>query len=428
MGKDKVLICGGGTAGWLAALMMHQKFDVTLIESKSIPTIGVGESTTEAVTDVLRAAGIDMEDFVSKTNATGKYGIKFTGWPDFFHPFGETWLQEHIDEDSLKSIYNAGKDISNLSPYTHLAKNKISPPLDFKDPYFHDVALHWQNDLVAPYLKDFLGDKIKHHYHDIKTIKSDTNGIKSVDEFTADYYVDCTGQARLLSRQFGIEYIPFDDLHLDSAIIHTMPKTNNLYTEAIKRKFGWEWSIPLQDRNNRGYVYCSKWATEKEIIDEIGVKEDYRVVKFCAGALTNIAHKNVISNGLAAHFIEPLEATNIEFGVFTIRWFMESVEVGYDYNTLNDKLCASVREIRDFILFHYHNDDRFRTIENIQDRPPIEPWHPFNWYCVAQGVSPTKHINSNMDALLDYAIIEGKMHERMASKTRDLPEVKQTNN
>ena len=107
---------------------------------------------------------------------------------------------------------------------------------------------------------------------------------------------------------------------------------------------------------------------------------------------------------------------------------MESVEVGYDYNTLNDKLCASVREIRDFILFHYHNDDRFRTIENIQDRPPIEPWHPFNWYCVAQGVSPTKHINSNMDALLDYAIIEGKMHERMASKTRDLPEVKQTNN
>ena len=236
MGKDKVLICGGGTAGWLAALMMHQKFDVTLIESKTIPTIGVGESTTEAVTDVLRAAGIDMEDFVSKTNATGKYGIKFTGWPDFFHPFGETWLQEHIDEDSLKSIYNAGKDISNLSPYTHLAKNKISPPLDFKDPYFHDVALHWQNDLVAPYLKDFLGDKIKHHYHDIKTIKTDTNGIKSVDEFTADYYVDCTGQARLLSRQFGIEYIPFDDLHLDSAIIHTMPKTNNLYTEAIKRK------------------------------------------------------------------------------------------------------------------------------------------------------------------------------------------------
>ena len=100
---------------------------------------------------------------------------------------------------------------------------------------------------------------------------------------------------------------------------------------------------------------------------------------------------------------------------------MESVEAGYDYKSLNDKLLASVTEIRDFIIFHYHNDDRFRTIDNVEDRPPIEPWHPFNWYCVAQGVSPTKHINNDIDALLDYAIIEGKMHERKASKTRDLP-------
>ena len=421
MGKDKVLICGGGTAGWLAALMMHDKFDVTLIESESIPPIGVGESTTETVTDVMRTAGIDMKDFVSKTNATGKYGVQFTGWPDYFHPFGETWLQEHIDEGKLESMYSAGHNISNLSPYTHLAQDGTEPPLDFKDSFFHDVALHWQNDLVAPYLKEFLGNKIKHHYHDIKTVKTDKNGVKSVDSFTADYYIDCTGSARLLSKQFGIEYIPFDDIHLDSAVVYSKPKIDCYYTESIKRKFGWEWSIPLQDRNNRGYVYCSKWATEQEILDEIGIKEDYRIVRFSAGVLTNIAYKNVISNGLSAHFIEPLEATNIEFGIFTIRWFMEAIESGYNYRALNDKLLATVTEIRDFIIFHYHNDDRFRTIDNAEDRTTIEPWHPFNWYCVAQGVSPTKHINNDIDALLDYAIIEGKMHERMASKTRDLP-------
>ena len=418
--KPTVLICGGGTAGWLAAVMLHEKFDVTLIESESIPPIGVGESTTETVTDVMRSAGINMEDFVSKTNATGKYGVQFTGWPDYFHPFGETWLQEHTDEDKLSSMYSAGHNISKLSPYTHMAQDGIEPPMNFKDDFYNDVALHWQNDLVAPYLKEFLGNKIKHHYHDIDVVATDKNGVKSVDSFTADYYIDCTGSARLLSKPFGIEYIPFDDLHLDSAIVYSIPRNNNLYTEAIKRKFGWEWSIPLQDRNNRGYVYCSDWATEQEIIAEIGIKEDYRVVKFCAGALTNIAHKNVISNGLAAHFIEPLEATNIEFGVFTIRWFMESVEAGYDYKSLNDKLLASVTEIRDFIVFHYHNDDRFRKIENIRNRPPIEPWHPFNWYCVAQGVGLKYEINSDMDALLNYAIIEGKLHERMESKTRGL--------
>lgn len=421
MGKVKILICGGGTAGWLAALMMHDKFDVTLIESKSIPPIGVGESTTETVTDVMRTAGIDMKDFVSKTNATGKYGVQFTGWPDYFHPFGETWLQEHIDESKLESMYSAGHNISNLSPYTHLAQDGTEPPLDFKDSFFHDVALHWQNDLVAPYLKEFLGDKIKHHYHDIKTVKTDKNGVKSVDSFTADYYIDCTGSARLLSKPFGIEYIPFDDIHLDSAIVYSKPKIDCYYTESIKRKFGWEWSIPLQDRNNRGYVYCSNWATEQEILDEIGIKEDYRIVRFSAGVLTNIAYKNVISNGLSAHFIEPLEATNIEFGIFTIRWFMEAIESGYDYKSLNDKLLTTVTEIRDFIIFHYHNDDRFRTIDNAEDRTTIEPWHPFNWYCVAQGVSLKNEINNDMDALLDYAIIEGKMHERMASKTRDLP-------
>ena len=421
MGRTKVLICGGGTAGWLTALMMHNKFDVTLIESETIPTVGVGESTTETVTDVMRAAGIDMKDFAAKTNATGKYGVKFTGWPDYFHPFGETWLQDYIDEENLDLMYRGGHNISKLSPYTHLAKDEIEPPLDFKDSFFHDVALHWQNDLVAPYLKEFLGDKIAHHYHDIKTITTDDNGIKSVDHFVADYYIDCTGSARLLSKQFGIEYIPFDDLHLDSVVVYSIPKSNNFYnTESIKRKFGWEWSIPLRDRNNRGYVYCSKWATEQEILDEIGVKENYRIVRFTAGALTEIAHKNVISNGLAAHFIEPLEATNIEFVIFTIRWFMEALRAGYDYKALNKKLLASINEIRDFIVFHYHNDDRFRNIDNIQDRPLIEPWHPFNWYCIAQGVGFKYEINNDIDALLNYAIIEGKMHERMESKTRNL--------
>ena len=69
---------------------------------------------------------------------------------------------------------------------------------------------------------------------------------------------------------------------------------------------------------------------------------------------------------------------------------MEAVEAGYDYDVLNDKLCTSVREIRDFIILHYHNDDRFRTINNIEFRGTVEPWHPFNWYCVAQGVSPSR--------------------------------------
>lgn len=420
MGRTKVLICGGGTAGWLSALMLHKKFDVTLIESENVPTIGVGESTTETVTDVMLSAGIDMKDFMMKTNATSKYGVKFTGWPDYFHPFGETWLQEHTDEEGIDSMYQAGHNISNLSPYTHLADEGFEPPTDFKDSFFHDVALHWQNDLVAPYIKEFLGDKIKHHYHDIKDVQIDDNGVKCVDSFVADYYVDCTGSARLLSKPFGIEYIPFNDLFLDSAIVHSIPKSDSIYTEAFKRKFGWEWSIPLQDRTNRGYVYCSKWATEQEILDEIGIEKDYRVVKFSAGALTDIAYKNVISNGLSAHFIEPLEATNIEFGVFTIRWFMEAVESGYNYKALNDKLQASIHEIREFIIFHYHNDDRFRKIDNIENRPRIEPWHPFNWYCVAQGVGLKNHISSDIDALLNYSIIEGKMHERMESKTRSL--------
>lgn len=420
MGRTSVLICGGGTAGWLSALMLHEKFDVTLIESKNVPTIGVGESTTETVTDVMLKAGIDIEDFMSKTNSTSKYGVKFTGWPDYFHPFGETWLQDHIDEDTLNSIYNAGYNISNLSPYTHLAKDNIKPPMDFKDSFYHDVALHWQNDLVAPYLKEFLGDKIKHYYHDIKNVQVDDNGVKCVDNFVADYYVDCTGSARLLSKPFGIEYIPFDDLFLDSAIVHSVPKNDTTYTEALKRKYGWEWSIPLQDRTNKGYVYCSKWATEQEILDELGIKDNYRVVKFCAGALTDIAYKNVISNGLSAHFIEPLEATNIEFGVFTIRWFMEAVESGYDYKTLNDKLQASIHEIREFIIHHYHNDDRFRKIDNIENRPKIEPWHSFNWYCVARGVGLKNHISNDVEALLNYSIIEGKVHERMAGKTRSI--------
>ena len=369
MDRKKILICGGGTAGWFSALILHKDFDITLIESNTIPPIGVGESVTETVVDVLRAADIDLKNFISKTNSTVKYGVNFVNWAEeeYFHPFGESFIDRLFpDQDVLTDIFKAGKPVKNLSPYTQLALDDIPPDLESNDPFWWDIALHWQNDLVAPYLRDFLKGKINHHYDTIddNDVIIDDNGVVSIKGHVADYYVDCTGQKRLLSHPFDIKYLPFDDLHLDSALVYSKEPDPCYYTESIKREHGWEWSIPLQDRNNRGYVYSSKWISDEEARAEMGI-EGGRILRFEAGALSKIAYKNVLSNGLAAHFVEPLEATNIEFIVYAAKLFGESIKSGYDYRELDATLLNSINEIKDFILLHYYNDDRFDTDFNV---------------------------------------------------------------
>jgi len=446
MARKKILIVGGGTAGWMTALVLYQKYDVMMIESPSVPIIGVGESTTETVMDALRQGGVDINDFVKHTNATPKYGVNFSNWSskDYFHAFGENFLEKIFGvtecNDFLADCHRSGKDVISLSPYTHMAQKGIDPVFGTDEEFWWDTALHWEASKVPEFFKKFLENKIVHIYDHVNDVQSNDFGITSVNGHVADYYIDCTGGKRILSNHLGIKWQSWKDVTpLDSAItFSTEAKPKTYYTNAHAMNCGWEWSIPLQDKMNHGYVYSSKHCTREEALAEIKAKRGDVVINgdvhFEPGVLETIATKNLCSIGLSAHFIEPLEATNIELTVIMAKEFDKAIE-NNSIDELETRLQQIVEEIKRFVLFHYSIPEKQGqfwkdiyqqyTQDDVLERKQIYPWHPFNWYSVAQGIGFKRELDF-VDIEVDYLTTEFEVHrkvaelERMESKTRSL--------
>ena len=384
----KVVIAGGGTSGWVAAMALSKKFgdllDITLVESEEIGTIGVGESTVPPIVRFHQLLGIDEREFMRECAATFKVAIWFENWGRigdwYLHPFGRhgqpTWMAEFYNF-WLHARAQGHKVPIGEYCYEWLAA--VKGRFALRENPRVNYAYHFDAALYARYLRK-LSEKrgVKRVEGKIKTVRTHANGFVDALELedgkviAGDLFIDCTGFRGLLiegALKTGYEdwsnYLPCDSAAAFQTIVDEPAPP---YTACYAHTAGWRWNIPVQHRVGNGVVFCSRFMSDDEarhrlVTDSGGrpVKEPW-LVHIKAGRRKQAWNKNVVAFGLAAGFVEPLESTSIHtittaaVRLMTLFPFGGINQPTTDY--YNQLTRHELEHIRDFVCMHYKYNQR----------------------------------------------------------------------
>jgi tryptophan halogenase len=389
----KIAVIGGGSAGYLSALLFkkhYPEYEVTVIDSSKIGILGAGEGTTPLFYDTLKSLEISIEDFIKETKATVKNGIKFINWgidKDFyFHAFYKEEIENiYLNNKHKENMWNKKtldkiKEEALFLSYTGLThKNLDSINLPAICSYNNNVyserhAWHVDARLLAMFLnKQSINRGIKVIDGIVDNIYfNEKNEIESLyvnnQILNFDFIVDSSGFNRLIiGNHYKSKWISASKtLPCDSALAFFMyDQEPMMHTESIAMDYGWSWRIPLQHRFGCGYVYDSKYITKEQAIEEVKNKfgnniEIVNHFKFDPGYYNNPLIKNCLSVGLASSFFEPLEATSIHTSILMCKRFIHVYSNEYFKNKNEDIANKYNEEINDFnkniisfLYFHY---------------------------------------------------------------------------
>ena len=387
----KVVILGGGSAGFLCAMALKIKMpdlQVRVIRSKEIAIIGVGEGSTIPLTQFLHGfLQLDMRKFVALTKPTWKLGMRFLWGPrhHFYYPLGEQ-LDRRIPglPKNSAAFCDCNTDLNYTSPLAAMmAHDKMLPRAKDGSPAWHwDVAYHVENENFVAGLEtiaagagvEIVDDTVDHVTQD----ESGVTGLvmKSGRIETGDLYVDCSGfRSLLLGQTFKEPFISFkSSLFCDRAVVGGWQRTDepvHPYTTCETMNSGWCWQIEHENRINRGYVFCSDFISDDEAERELRTKNPKvgptRVVRFVSGRYERGWVKNVVAIGNASGFVEPLEATALAV-IATRSQLLAEILMETDrqvqpsqvelYNKHHARLWDSIRK---FIALHYKYNQRIDT-------------------------------------------------------------------
>jgi len=385
----RVVIAGGGTAGWMVAALMGKllgkQLQIRLVESEEIGTVGVGEATIPALHAYHELMGIDEAEFMAATQATFKLGIQFEGWKapgeSYIHAFGRTG-QDHWSA-GFQHFWLKGRAQGLARPYgeyclelraaeaqrfAHLPRNGLN------------YAYHLDASRYARFLRAIaerhgvqrLEGKIAAVLADGPDGALSALRMQDGSLVEGDLFIDCTGfRSLLLGETLGVAYedwthwLPCDRaVAVQTAAVREAPP----YTRAIAHDFGWQWRIPLQHRVGNGLVYSSRLLSDADapevlrqhVEGELLIQP--RVLRFTPGQRLRTWEKNCIAVGLSSGFIEPLESTSIHLiqraAIRLLQMFPAGGIQACDIEEFNRQTQKDLEHIRDFIVLHYHLNAR----------------------------------------------------------------------
>lgn len=390
-----VVIVGGGTAGWMAAVAlsasMGDQLRIRLVESEQIGTVGVGEATIPALRLFNGLVGIDEDAFLRASQGSFKLGIEFLNWgsigESYMHSFGQIgqsldliefwqyWLRgrkEGIAENLGKYSFN-----ENVARAGKFARLQRIPNSELEGIGY---AFHFDASLYARFLRE-ISEKngvIRTEGRIIKVNQDAESGfvrsfiLESGEEIEGELFIDCSGfRAMLMEQTLDVGYVDWSHwLPCDHAI--AVPTANSgpprPFTQSIAHRAGWQWRIPLQHRTGNGCVFSSAYMSEDEarqsLLDNVegAPLAEPRLIRFKTGMREKAWHRNVVALGLASGFIEPLESTSIHLvqnGIARlISHFPDRGFAQVNIDTYNRRIAYDYERIRDFIILHYTANQR----------------------------------------------------------------------
>jgi len=411
---DKIVIVGGGSAGWMTASTLINAFpekDITLIASESIPTVGVGESTLSDINTWLMHLDIKPSEFLSEVDGSYKLAIGFTDFytensGTIFYPFGKINLDFsmfglndwYIKKALDKTIDSRDFVLMHYPVGTLLDQNKIIPETlqDFA-PFVkqRDTAYQIDAGKFAWYLREKYAKPrgVKHINQIVKVIEKNEYGISSIvlddgSRHSADLFIDCSGfNSLLLGREMNAKFISTKHLLPNnkawaSPVQYTDKKEElEVYTNCTAIENGWVWNTPLWSRIGTGYVYCDDFVDDDTALQQFknhlnsnkmkvhnpnrSEDMDFRKIEIKNGYYESTWIKNVVAIGLAAGFLEPLESTGLWFVHQHLLNIVDTVKPGlvnqFDKDLYNAKANRDYKLMFDFVAQHYAFSHRSDT-------------------------------------------------------------------
>lgn len=390
----KVVIVGGGTAGWMAAAALSRSMghlSIRLVESDEIGTVGVGEATIPAIRLFNALIGADEIEFIRETGATFKLGIQFHDWgrigDTYMHAFGQ--IGRSLGMLPFQQYWLRGRNEGVAGPLCDYSLNATAGRQNrfARLPRIPDTSLdgiahafHFDAALYAAYLRKLAeGAGVARTEGKIASVRrnGESGHIEAVvlEDGTAiegELFIDCSGfRALLIEETLETGYEDWTHwLPCDRAI--AVPSENagpaRPYTQAIAHQAGWQWRIPLQHRTGNGHVFCSDFLSEDEATEILLANiegrplAEPRTLRFRTGMRSRAWNANVVALGLASGFLEPLESTSIHLIQNGIAKLLAHFP-GLDFDAANiDAYNRRVRfdyeRIRDFVILHYHANQR----------------------------------------------------------------------
>ncbi|MEO6113598.1 MAG: tryptophan halogenase family protein [Sphingomicrobium sp.] len=394
----RIVVVGGGTAGWMAAaalsrLRSGRDVDIIVVESEAIGTVGVGEATIPPFVEFNQLLQIDEAEMMAAVQGSFKLGIQFVNWSkqgaSYIHPFGSYGYEMHgISFPHVWHKYRQGGDkrpiqVFNLETMAaHFGRFSRTQDYARDDLPPTNYAYHLDAGRYARFLRGYaekrgavrIEGKVVDVALDGQTGFVTTLTLDSGEAIDGDLFIDCSGFRGLLieqALQTGYEdwrsFLP-----CDRAVALPCPREDGSgpmpYTRATAHSAGWQWTVPLQERNGNGHVYCSEYMSDDEalaiLLGNLAGKPtaDPNFLRFTTGRRKKFWNRNVVALGLAAGFMEPLESTSIHLIMTGVNKLIALLNLDgitqAQEDAFNRLTGREYARIRDFLVLHYNATER----------------------------------------------------------------------